>query len=453
MGDKPVILLVDDEKPMLEWLSLLLEENGYDVTCFSRPADALEWARGNSPRLLITDIRMPGMTGLELLSEVRKSCPDVAGILITAFSSVDTAVRAIREGVEDYLVKPFKADQLLLAMEKALNQRQVRTENTRLRTELKKGFDFTSIIGTSEPMLQLLENVRKVADQPSTVLITGESGTGKELIARALHYNSHRADKPFLGVNCGSLSKNLLESELFGHMKGSFTGAHRDKEGLMTAAGEGTFFLDEVSEMDRELQVKLLRALQERQVRPVGGNVTLPFRARLVCATNRDLERMVANSEFREDLFYRLNVIPLRVPPLRERRDDIKPLVDHFINRSGFRKTFSEETMRILEDRSWPGNVRELENLVERLCVMTTEETIRPEHHPTHFRGSERTGEAEERRNEQHAALPSTLEEIETAWILYTLEHRAAGNKTRAAELLGINPSTLHRKLSRYGLQ
>lgn len=450
MRDNPTILLVDDEKPMLEWLGLLLEENGYAVTCFGIPWEALQWARENSPRILITDIRMPGMTGLELFCEVKKTNPEVAGIMITAFSSVETAVKAIREGVEDYIVKPFKADQLLLAIEKALNQRQVKTENALLRSQVKQEFDFSGIIGTSEPMLELLENVRKVADQPSTVLITGESGTGKELIARALHYNSHRADKPFLGVNCGSLSRNLLESELFGHMKGSFTGAHRDKEGLMTAAGEGTFFLDEISEMDRELQVKLLRALQERQIRPVGGNASLPFRARLVCATNRDLERMVSAGEFREDLYYRLNVIPLRVPSLRERRDDIRPLVEYFVKKSGFSKTFSEETMRILEDRSWPGNVRELENLVERLCVMTSEDVISPEHHPAHFRGRDRDEEQEERRNGEAQAMPSNLDEVEKAWILYTLEHRAGGNKTKAAELLGINPSTLYRKLNKY---
>ena len=453
MEDRPGILLVDDEKPMLEWLGLLLEENGYGVACFPNPVDALKWAQANHPRVLITDIRMPGMTGLELFGTMRRQNPELAGILITAYSSVETAVKAIREGVEDYLVKPFRAEQLLLAIEKALNQRQVKTENARLRTEVKREFDFSGIVGKSEPMLALLESVRKVADQPSTVLITGESGTGKELIAKALHYNSHRADKPFLGVNCGSLSKNLLESELFGHMKGSFTGAHRDKEGLMTAAGEGTFFLDEISEMDRELQVKLLRALQERQIRPVGGNATLPFRARLVCATNRDLERMVANSEFREDLFYRLNVIPLRVPALRERRDDIRPLVDHFIRRGGFQKNFSEETLQILEDRSWPGNVRELENLVERLCVMTTEETVRPEHHPAHFRGADRAEKPDERREENNTALPSNLEEVEKAWIIYTLDHRAGGNKKKAAELLGINSSTLHRKLGRYGLR
>jgi len=453
MRDKPHVLLVDDEEPMLDWLSLLLEENGYRVTCFTNPTDALNWATGNSPQILVTDIRMPGMTGLELFSELRKLNPEIAGILITAFSSVETAVKAIRSGVEDYLVKPFKADQLLLAIEKALNQRQVKTENIRLHTELKKEFDFSGIVGASMPMLELLESVRKVADQPSTVLISGESGTGKELIAKALHYNSHRAGKPFLGVNCGSLSKDLLESELFGHVKGSFTGAHRDKEGLMISAGEGTFFLDEISEMDRELQVKLLRALQERHVRPVGGNATIPFKARLVCATNRDLERLVANSEFREDLFYRLNVIPLRVPPLRERRDDIRPLVDFFIKRNAFEKTFSEETLEILENRSWPGNVRELENLVERLCVMTAEETITPEHHPAHFRGARRTEAAEERRSDENAILPQNLEEVEKAWVLYTLNHRAGGNKTKAAELLGINPSTLHRKLDKYGLR
>ncbi len=454
MESKPTVLLVDDEKPMLEWLGLLLEENGYAVTCFGDPWEALQWARENGPKVLVSDIRMPGMTGLELFREVKEAVPGVAGIMITAYSSVETAVKAIREGAEDYIVKPFKADHLLSAIEKALGRRRPAAGGSGPGVEPRGGFDFSSIIGSSAPMMELLENVGRVADQPSTVLITGESGTGKELIARALHYNSRRADKPFLGVNCGSLSRNLLESELFGHVKGSFTGAHRDKEGLMTAAGEGTFFLDEVSEMDRELQVKLLRALQERQIRPVGGNTTLPFRARLVCATNRELERMVSAGEFREDLYYRLNVIPLRVPPLRERRGDIRLLVDYFVKRGGFNKTFSKEALQRLEERGWPGNVRELENLVERLCVMTTETVICPERHPAHFRDAPARGGGEGEAGRGEApALPSSLEEVERAWVLYTLEHRAGGNKTRAAELLGINPSTLHRKLGRYGLR
>ncbi len=464
MTEQLRLMIVDDEKPMLEWLSILLEQHGYDVSCYSRGEDALRAAMPDPPDVAVVDVKMPGMSGLELLEKLRERSQDIIGIVMTAFSSVDSAVDAIRKGASDYLIKPFEVDQLLVAIEKAQGERILRRENRDLRQKVRTHFSMKGIIGKSRPMVDLLEKVRMVADKESTVLISGESGTGKELIARALHYHSSRSDRPFLGVNCGSFSRNLLESELFGHVKGSFTGAHRDKEGLLVAASGGTFFLDEVGELDRELQVKLLRALQERQVLPVGGTKHIPFDARLVAATNADLKSMVDGGDFRTDLYYRLNVIPLHVPPLRERRSDVPLLVEKFLedfareNGVGAR-TVTDEAMDVLKGYDWPGNVRELENVIERVCVMSGGSAIdipdlpdflTEEVHPS---GEEPEEEAAPART--HGALkgdgePPTLQEIEKAYTMYVLEHRAGGQKRLAAKLLGINESTLHRRLERY---
>jgi len=310
------IMVVDDEPTMLEWLSVLLKQKGYEVSMFTAGAKALQSASTRVPDVAVVDLRMPVMDGLDLLAELRKLNPELIGIVMTAYSSIDTAVRAMREGATDYLVKPFDVEQLQLALERALREREVLSENRMLRRQVRTSFDFSEIVGKSDVMLELLEQIRTVADKESVILITGESGTGKELVARAIHYNGPRADGPFLAVNCGSFTQTLLESELFGHMKGSFTGAHRDKTGLLVAASGGSFFLDEVGELDKELQVKLLRALQERQVLPVGSTRPVPFDARLIAATNSDLKSKVERGEFRADLYYRLNVIPLTVPPL-----------------------------------------------------------------------------------------------------------------------------------------
>ena len=450
------LVLVDDEESMVEWLSLLLEQNGYQPKSFSHPESALKWAQENRVHLLISDIKMPAMSGLELFGKMREINPDTAGILMTAFSSVDTAVKAVREGASDYLIKPFKTDQMLAAIEKAVREMDLTAENRALKSRLKKEFNFQGIVGRSKPVLDLLQMVRKVADQPSTVLLSGESGTGKELIAKAIHNNCIRKDDPFVGINCGSLSPNLLESELFGHKKGSFTGAYADKQGLMVAAGRGTLFLDEIGELNKDLQVKLLRAIQERQVRPVGDNNTKPFRARLICATNRNLEDMVEEGSFRQDLYYRLNVLPLRMPPLRNRKEDIPLLVEHFLKTGSFAgKEFSDEAMSILCQYSWPGNVRELQNIIERVCVMSGKTSIEAGELPSFLSQPEKT------QRETHTArkvtgdcveehLP-TLAEIEKAWTYYVLEKKTGGEKRAASRILGINEATLHRRLDKYG--
>ena len=453
------IMIVDDEKPMLEWLSILLEEHGYRVSCHSNGEDALKASAASMPDILVVDVKMPGMSGFEVLTEMQKRHPSLIGIMMTAFSSVDSAVKAMRRGAADYLVKPFEVDQLLLSIEKAINERELKRENQELRRRVRARYSAQSIIGKSKPVIELLEKVRRVADKDSTVLITGESGSGKELVARAIHSSGPRSDGPFLGVNCGSFSRDLLASELFGHMKGSFTGAHRDKEGLLAAASGGTFFLDEVGELDRELQVKLLRALQERQVLPVGGTRPVPFDARIIAATNSDLGEKVRNNEFRPDLYYRLNVIPLHVPPLRERKSDIPFLLDKFLkdysrNQGEEPKRVSDEAMEVLCEYRWPGNVRELENVVERLCVMTRGDTIEVEDIPDFVREPEgKQGIREDEQDVTDGSLSAgtpTLEEIEKAYTLYVLEHQAMGQKRLAAKILGINESTLYRRLEKY---
>lgn len=461
MDNQLSIMIVDDEKPMLEWLSILLEQQGYEVTCYSNGKEAVAEGGKKVPDILVVDVKMPGISGLEVLTRLREKSPDLIGIVITAFSSIDSAVEAMRKGATDYLIKPFEVDQLLVSIERALNEQKIKKENRELRRKVHSSFSIDGIIGKSKPIMDLLDQVRMVADKDSTVLISGESGTGKELIARAIHSESRRAEKPFLGVSCSSFSHSLLESELFGHMKGSFTGAYKDKEGLLVAAGGGTFFLDEVGEIDRELQVKLLRALQERQVLPVGGTKHIPFEARIIAATNANLKEMVRNDSFRPDLYYRLNVIPLYVPALRERESDIPLLLEKFLEtfteEGKPAKSITEEAMEVLRNYRWPGNVRELENLVERLCVMTKGEKITYDDLPDFIRDS---GLHEARRTVEESfseRLPvsgmkeqPTLDEIDKAYTLYVLEHRAGGQKRLAARILGINESTLYRKLEKY---
>ncbi|MCK5064466.1 MAG: sigma-54-dependent Fis family transcriptional regulator [Candidatus Fermentibacteraceae bacterium] len=462
MDNQLSIMIVDDEKPMLEWLSILLEQQGYSVTCFSDGREAVVEGRKNMPDILIVDVKMPGISGLEVLSRLREKSSELIGIVITAFSSVDSAVQAMRKGATDYLIKPFEVDQLLVAIEKALGEQKVRIENRELRKKIRSRFSIEGIIGKSKPIIDLLEEVRMVADKDSTVLISGESGTGKELIARAIHTISPRAEEPFLGVSCGSFSHSLLESELFGHLKGSFTGAHRDKEGLLVAAKGGTFFLDEVGELDRELQVKLLRALQEHQVLPVGGTKHIHFDARIIAATNANLKEMVDRDAFRPDLYYRLNVIPLHVPALRDRSSDIPILLDKFIENYSEEtgetaRVITEDAKEALMNYSWPGNVRELENVVERVCVMTRGSEITFDDLPDFIKNPAVTdaGIFADRASALKSTVPTekttpTLNEIEKAYTLYVLEHRARGQKRLAAKLLGINESTLYRRLEKY---
>ena len=465
MPIKPKIMIVDDEPSMVEWLSVFLDREGYTVLTATDPFKAVKIGIKEKPDVLLVDIKMPGKSGLEVFEELRKTNSNLIGIVMTAFSSIETAISAIRQGARDYLLKPFDIEQLTIAIKRALNERKMQSENVRLKRQVKRNFKFSEITGRSKVMLELLNDIRRVARTESTVLISGESGTGKELIARAIHYNSHRSDGPFLGVNCGGFSRDLLNSELFGHVKGSFTGAHKDKEGLLVAAAGGTFFMDEIGELDRDLQVKLLRALQERQVLPVGGTDTIPLDVRLVAATNIDLKKHVEEGSFRSDLYYRLNVIPVQIPPLRDRIEDIPLLVERFLetharSQGKEKGSITPEAMEILCRYHWPGNVRELENLVERLCVMSKDARIDVQHLPDLLRSTPdrqkatdvlELGESEQIAGKSASVpLTPTLKEIEKAYTLYVLEHKAGGQKKNAAKILGIDESTLHRRLIKY---
>ncbi|MDH3271418.1 MAG: sigma-54 dependent transcriptional regulator [Gemmatimonadota bacterium] len=447
------ILLVDDETAILNTLEILFRGEGYDVAIADSGPKALAALEDEKPDIVLTDIRMPGATGLEVLAEARAVDPEIPVILMTAQASLQSAVRAVNEGAYYYLQKPFANDELLAICRRASEARQLKVENRRLKKEIKRnaraGVDRP--IGIASRFLSVLELAETVAATESTVLISGESGTGKEVVARYIHTLSERAEGPFLSINCGALPESLLESELFGHTKGSFTGAVRDKDGLLVAAGGGTFFLDEIGEMSPSTQVKMLRAIQEREVIPVGSTQAVPVDVRIIAATNRDLEEEIGRGAFRSDLYYRLNVIQLHLPPLRDRREDIPILARHFLDHSavngGEPFVLAETTIGMLMEYDWPGNVRELENALERAVVVSTKRVIEPSALP------ERVREAPSPRLvASEAPVNPTMEVIERAYILWVLESEG-GNKTRAAEVLGIDPSTLYRKLNRYGIE
>jgi DNA-binding NtrC family response regulator len=443
---KPTILLAEDEALLRKILTGLFEGEGFRVVAAATGREALDRFAAERVDVVVADIRMPEIEGLDLLDRLKTVDPEVLVIIMTAFSSVESAVSALRKGAYDYVVKPFINDDLVHSVRNALRQRELFLENRALRRELDRAHSFDQIIGASDAVQELLSLVGKVAGTNASILITGESGTGKELVARAVHFHSARARGPFLPINCGALNENLLEAELFGYEKGAFTGAASAREGLLKTADGGTIFLDEIGEMPTALQVKLLRALQEREVLPVGGRATVPFDARVVAATNRDLEDEVRAGRFREDLFYRLNVIPLRVPPLRERAGDVPLLARHFAARfaremGAEEVQFAPDALAALAGYGWPGNIRELMNAVER-AVALSGGAIGVEHLPERVRGARPTT------NDPEGTV-ITLDELERRHILAALE-RTDGNKTRAAELLGIDLSTLYRKLKRY---
>ncbi|HEU4725154.1 MAG TPA: sigma-54 dependent transcriptional regulator, partial [Candidatus Eisenbacteria bacterium] len=447
-GEK--ILIVDDEDSMLQFLSILLAKEGYEVTVARSGREALAKAEEENYDIVVTDIKMPGeIDGLGVLAGIKKIDPATPVVIRTAFASQKTAIEALNRGAYQYLEKSAKNDEVRLVIKNALAMRRVQSENVLLKRQLKKTDDTKEIIGHSEQFQRVLKLVEKVADSDSTILIVGESGTGKELIAKRLHYLSGRADGPFVSINCGALPKDLLESNLFGHVKGSFTGAVRDQEGLLAVAGGGSFFLDEVGETLPATQVKLLRALQEREIIPVGGTKPRKIDVRLIAATNADLERGVAENRFRADLYYRLNVIQIRLPSLRERKDDIPELVEHFLARltAGKEpKTLSKEGRDALIAYDWPGNVRELENVIERAVILSDDGVLTPEDLP------EKVLQGGRGRGSLVIDTPSmTLDELEREYILKVLHH-TGGQKKRASEILGINPSTLYRKLLAYGL-
>ena len=447
------ILLVDDETAILDALQILFRGEGYEVTVADSGPKALAALEDEKPDVVLTDIRMPGADGLEVLTAARRVDPEIAVILMTAQASLQTAVRAVNEGAYYYLQKPFANDELLAICRRAAEARQLKVENRRLKREIRTRTRPSTHrpIGTAPRFVEVLQLAETVAGTDSTVLISGESGTGKEVVARYIHDLSDRSEAAFLSINCGALPESLLESELFGHVKGSFTGAVKDKDGLLVAAAQGTFFLDEIGEMSPVTQVKLLRAIQEREVIPVGATKAVPVDVRIIAATNRDLEEEIGRGSFRSDLYYRLNVIQLHLPPLRERREDIPILARHFLTRrsapgNGEPLTLSEDAVGILSQYDWPGNVRELENAIERAVVVATGDVI------TQAALPDRVLESPQPRLGSVEAPPNpTMEVVERAYIRWVLEAEG-GNKTRAAEVLGIDPSTLYRKLNRYGL-
>jgi len=455
MSDTVKILLVDDDTGILDTLKILFRCEGYAVAVAASGKAAIEALERERPDIVLTDIRMPGTTGLEVMARAREVDPEIAVILMTAQASLQSAVRAVNEGAYYYLQKPFANDELLAICKRAAEARLLKAENRKLRREIgKRGGDAGARpIGRSRRFTDVLKLAETVAPTDSTVLISGESGTGKEVVARYIHALSGRAEGPFATLNCGALPESLLESELFGHVKGSFTGAVRDKDGLLAAAAGGSFFLDEIGEMSAATQVKLLRALQEREVVPVGATEPIPIDVRIIAATNRDLEEGIRRGTFRSDLYYRLNVIQLRLPPLRDRCEDIPLLARHFLERLAGReegaaiKDLSEEALHLLLEYDWPGNVRELENALERAAVVTPGEVIEADALP------ERLLDAPAPRLvEEDVPQNPTMEMIERAYIHWVLRSEG-GNKTRAAEVLGIDPSTLYRKINRYGLE
>ncbi len=376
----PRLLLVDDEAGIVEMLTILFEKEGYRVEGVRSCTAALERLGGDAPDLVLTDLKMPDGSGLDVLRKAKESAPNTPVVMLTAYATTKTAIEALKLGAYDYIGKPFDVDELKHVVGRALERKRLSEENIVLR-EKAQGRSFSSLVGVSRRMRALFELVERIGKTTSTVLVTGESGTGKELIARAIHQASPRVARPFVSINCGAMPENLLESELFGHEKGAFTGAVREKKGLFQEAQGGTLFLDEIAETSLTMQVKLLRAIQERLVRRVGGNVEEPVDVRIICATNKDLARRVTEGSFREDLFYRINVIPVVLPPLRERRDDIPYLVRHFLKKIAseqglVEKKISTEAMRLLEAYSWPGNVRELENLMERTIALEASDVI-----------------------------------------------------------------------------
>ena len=446
-NDANKILFVDDEPDMRALLRDVLEDHAYHVTLAQNGQEALQRLNEDEYSVVLTDLRMRGMQGIALLAEIKRDFPDVNVILMTAFGSVETAIDAMKQGAYDYLMKPVKADDLLRVMERALKEALLRRQVNRLRREVRKEYSFHKIVGKSKAMREVFGLIRRVSDSPSNVLVTGESGTGKELVAKAIHYNSDRQNAPFVPVNCAAIPDTLLESELFGHVRGAFTDAKTDKPGLFEEAQNGTLFLDEISEFPLLLQAKLLRAIQEREVRRVGAARSVIVNVRIIAATNLTLADEVKAKRFREDLYYRLNVIELRLPPLRERREDIPLLVDAFLHKcreaSGKDvQGISEPALELLIDYQWPGNVRELENVVERAVTLARGDRITSEDIPPAIQGARR----EKRVIDEAAERSLPLEEVEREYILRILE-KTGGNKYQAAQMLGIDRKTLYRKL------
>ncbi len=447
------ILLVDDENGLSALLEEVVREEGFRARKVQSGMEAIAALEEEAFQLIITDLRMPEMDGLELLRRIRERDPQIGVIVMTAFASLETAVEALRLGAMDYITKPLHVQEIKVVLRKATESLELKRENRRLKAKLSSDAEEPKIIGSSQESVSLLELVRRVAPSDSTILITGESGTGKELIAQVLHYFSDRSRGEFVTVNCAALPDTLLESELFGHRRGSFTGAVRDKDGLFKVASGGTLFLDEIGDMSPALQVKLLRALQEREVLPIGATKPVKIDVRVIAATNADLDRKQQTGEFRPDLYYRLSVIPIHIKPLRERVGDINDLAEYFLERSCrklnvARRRFAPEALQKLLQYPWPGNVRELENAIERMVILSDHEIIEVRHLPERLGGAN----AQPSSSANRAPATRTLDDMERTYLLQVLEE-SGWQKKRASEVLGIDPSTIYRKLQRYGIK
>jgi two-component system, NtrC family, response regulator PilR len=447
------ILIVDDEKSMRELLSIMLRKEGYDVVTAENGEKALKALQTDIYDLVITDLKMPQMDGISLLKAVKDASPDTIVIIVTAFGTNEGAETARNLGAYDYIGKPFNNDEIKLVIQNALEKRHLRKENILLKREIESRSGFENFIGKSEPMQRIFSLIRQVADTASTILVSGESGTGKELVARAIHFNSSRRNHPFVTLNCGALPETLLESELFGYMKGAFTGAAANKQGLFEAANGGTIFLDEISATTPALQIKLLRVLQEREFKRLGGTADIKVDVRVIAASNKELKNEVARGTFREDLYYRLNVIPIPLPPLRDRKEDIPLLVDFYLKKKSTGreiKSMSPEALKVLLNYRWPGNVRELENSIERLAIISTGDTIRLESLPDTIKTLSPSPELMPLDiPESGIDLESLLQNAERT-MLYKALDKAGGVKTEAAKILGLSFRSFRHRLQKY---
>lgn len=454
MTEPTKILVVDDEENIRFAVSSILQSNGYTVNTASNGEDAFLELRKQTYDFVICDIRMPKMDGMELLRTLQHNKMDTTVITMSAYGTIDSAIEAIKAGAYDYITKPFKPDELLLTVKKAEERLRLYRENLSLKKNIARDYDFSSIIGKSEKIQAVINEIKKVANHKTTVLITGESGTGKELVAKAIHYNGDRKDRPFISINCGAIPENLLESELFGYVKGAFTGAYASKQGLFEAADKGTLFLDEVGEMPFTLQVKLLRAIEQSQIFRIGDTRPIDIDVRFLAATSRKLDEEVKKGKFRDDLFYRLNVFHILLPPLRERKEDIPMLARHFLKRSaaGMSKTIrdiDDEVLRLFMGYAWSGNVRELENIIERACILADHEIITADVIPDAMKSA---GVSDLPASGTGFSIKRAQEKIEIELIGKALKE-TNGNKTKSAQLLEISLRALMYKLKEYGIE
>ena len=453
------ILVADDELSMREFLTILLSKSGHDVVCVDSGEAALTQVDESTYfDIVLTDLKMGGMSGLDVLREVQNLSPGTQIVIMTAYATTETAIQAMKDGAYDYITKPFKVDAVRVVIDKALEKSELVKENFRLKRQIQEQSRFESIVGRSPAMRRVFEMISRVASTRATILVSGESGTGKELAAKAIHTRSDLARGPFVPINCGAIPEHLIESELFGHIKGSFTGAMRDKEGLFQAAKGGTLFLDEIGELPLNMQVKLLRVLQEKRVKRVGSVREEPVDCRIVAASNRQLREMVEAGEFREDLYYRLNVIQIELPPLRERREDIKPLMQHFIEKYGAEHGkrvdgVTDEAMKILLDYPYPGNIRELENIVERMVTLETSEWLGIDGLPYHMMQTQSFNALADDMDipEEGLELETMVERLERNLLRKALR-RTGGIRKQAADLLGISFRSIRYRLDKYDL-